>query len=175
MTKFLRISMIMLLITLLGACGTNRNHDNTTTTNKATETTTTTPTTPTTNETVTNETTTTPTTTGTTEHKLELADDVADKIAKMKDVERAHVIVTNNNAYVGVELKKGVNASKELEDKIADEVRAEKNFKNVYVSTNPDFAKEFAGYREKITANEPVEGFFEQFTATVNRVFPHAH
>lgn len=158
----------MLLITLLGACGTNKNNDNTNTTNNATDTNT--DTTTTTDETTTND------TNGNTDHKLELADDVADKITEMEEVESANVIVTDNNAYVGVELKEGVNASEELENKIADEARATNaNFNNVYVSTNPDFAKQFTEYGEKIRANEPVEGFFDEFSDTVKRVFPDAH
>ena len=108
-------------------------------------------------------------------HKLEVADDVADKITKLEEVESANVIVTDNNAYVGVVLKEGVDGTEELENKIADEARkANADFNNVYVSTNPDFAKQFTEYGEKIRANKPVEGFFEEFSDSVKRVFPDA-
>ena len=73
-------------------------------------------------------------------------------------------------------LKEGINGNEELENKIADEARtANANFDNVYVSTNPDFAKQFNEYGEKIRANEPVEGFFEEFSDSVKRVFPDAN
>lgn len=112
----------------------------------------------------------------TTDQKVELADDVSDKIVGMEEVESANVFVTDNNAYVAVVLKNCTNATEELETKIADEARATNaDFKNVYVSTNPDFSKEFTDYGDKIRAGEPVEGFFEEFSDTVKRVFPDAH
>ena len=40
-------------------------------------------------------------------HKVELADDVADKITGMEEVKSANVFVTDNNAYVAVDLKEG--------------------------------------------------------------------
>lgn len=108
-------------------------------------------------------------------HKLEVADDVAEKITGLEEVESANVIVTDNNAYVGVVLKEGVDGNEELENKIADEARTvNRDFNNVYVSTNLDFAKQFTEYGEKIRANEPVEGFFEEFSDSVKRVFPDA-
>ncbi len=109
-------------------------------------------------------------------HKIAVADDVADKIVKMKDVKSANVIVTDTNAYVAVVLKEGANGSEVTENKIADEVRsANATFKNVYVSMNPDFVKQMNDYGNKIRANEPVEGFFTEFSDAMKRVFPDAH
>lgn len=181
MNKLLKISMTMLLVGSLAACGTNKKDENNVADNN---TTTTTDNTADTNTgtgtgmgTTTNETTNNGTTTGETHaQKVELADDVADKIKGMEEVKGANVFVTDNNAYVAVDLKEGVNASEELENKIGDEARATNaNFKNVYVTTNPDFTKQFNEYGEKIRANEPVEGFFKEFSDTVKRVFPDAH
>ncbi|TQR16594.1 YhcN/YlaJ family sporulation lipoprotein [Psychrobacillus vulpis] len=172
MSKMLRVSITLLLISSLMGCGMNKNandNDKNDTANNTTDTTV--------NEGTTNDqTTTNENATGTSEQKLELADDVADKITEMDEVESANVIVTNNNAYVGVMLKEGVDGNEELENKIADQARATNaDFNNVYVSTNPDFAEQFTEYGEKIRANEPVEGFFEEFTDTIERVFPDAH
>lgn len=173
MNKLLQISMIMLLVGSLAACGTNKKDDNVadnsaTTTDNAADTN------------INTDTDTVETNTddanGNEGHKVELADDVADKITAMEEVESANVFVTDNNAYVAVELKEGVDASEDLETKVADEARATNaNFNNVYVTTNPDFTKQFNEYGEKIRANEPVEGFFEEFSDTVKRVFPDAH
>ncbi|MGE7837939.1 YhcN/YlaJ family sporulation lipoprotein [Viridibacillus arvi] len=171
MSKILQLSMVVLLMGSLAACGTSKTSNETATNETAKEETTNKG-----NETVKEEETTTEKTPTNNEHKLELADDVADKIAEMKEVEKANVIVTNKNAYVAVTLKKGVNGDKAVEDKIADQARAANaDFKNVYVSLNPDFVKEMTQYGEKIRANEPVEGFFEEFSNTVKRVFPNAH
>lgn len=114
-------------------------------------------------------------TAGNVERKIEVADDAADKIAAMKEVASANVLVTNKNAYVGVELKKDVKESEALKKKIADEVRrVHAEFNNVYVSFNPDVAKRFTEYGTKIRAGEPVEGFFEEFTTSIHRMFPEA-
>ena len=110
------------------------------------------------------------------ENRLEVADEAADHIVKMEEVESANVIVTNRNAYVAVVLHEGVEGTKQLEDKIAEEARAaNKDFNNVYVSMNPDFVQQTTDYGKKIRAGEPVEGFFEEFSDTVKRVFPDAH
>ncbi|WP_318617190.1 YhcN/YlaJ family sporulation lipoprotein [Sporosarcina sp. YIM B06819] len=110
------------------------------------------------------------------EKRLEVADEAADRIVKMEEVESANVIVTNHNAYVAVVLHEGVEGTKQIEDKIAEEARAaNKDFNNVYVSMNPDFVKQTTDYGNKIRAGEPVEGFFEEFSDTVKRVFPDAH
>ncbi|NYF24438.1 YhcN/YlaJ family sporulation lipoprotein [Sporosarcina sp. JAI121] len=109
-------------------------------------------------------------------HELALADDVADKIVEMDEVESANVIVTNENAYVAVVLNEGTDDTEAIENKIADEARsANADFKNVYVSMNPDFVKQMNDYGTKIRSNEPVEGFFEEFSDSVRRVFPDAH
>lgn len=114
--------------------------------------------------------------TGTEEHKIEIAEEAADNIVKIDGVEYANVLVTDNNAYAGVMLKEGVEGTKEMENQIADEVRAANTqINNVYVSLNPDFAKQMTDYGDKIRAGEPVEGFFQEFTDAVGRVFPDAH
>ena len=105
--------------------------------------------------------------------KVEVADEVADKITELEEVESASVLVTDNNAYVAVELKEGVDESEELKTKISDAAKAENgDFNNVYVSANPDFTKQFKDYGDRIRADEPIEGFFDEFTDTVERVFP---
>ncbi|MFF2755537.1 YhcN/YlaJ family sporulation lipoprotein [Psychrobacillus sp. NPDC058041] len=167
MGKIIQISITLLLISSLVGCGTHKTANNTPTTETPVGSSATT----TTKETVTN----TDVNQNNTD-KLELADDVATKITEMKEVESASVIVTNKNAYVAVTLKKDVNDSEALETKIADQARATNaNFNNVYVSTNPDLAKQFTEYGEKIRANEPVSGFFKEFSDTIKRVFPDAH
>ena len=115
-------------------------------------------------------------TNGTEAQEVELADEVADKIAEMEEVESASVLVTDNNAYVAVELSEGTEETDEIKTKISDAAKAENaDFNNVYVSANPDFAQQFRDYGDRIRADEPVEGFFDEFTETVDRVFPDAN
>lgn len=170
----MKIAFMMLLIGLLTACGTNKDKA------EETNTDTTTGKMDNVNEgmnesndvasdgTVGNE-----GTNNTAGNKVELADQVANKITELEEVKMASVLVTDNNAYVAVDLKEGTNETEELKTKIADAAKAEDaNFKNVYVSANPDFTKQFKDYGDRIRANEPVEGFFDDFTNTVERVFP---
>lgn len=108
------------------------------------------------------------------ERHVTVEDKVADKITALEEVESASVLVTDNNAYVAVELSEGTEETEEIKNKISDAAKAENaNFKNVYVSANPDFTQQFRDYGDRIRADEPVEGFFDEFTDTVERVFPN--
>lgn len=116
------------------------------------------------------------------ESRMDLADDAANKVNELDEVESSTVIVTDRNAYVAVVMSNaGDNAdaneevSKDLEDKIAEKVReADNNIENVYVSLNPDFVERMTGYGKRINEGEPVEGFFEEFGEAVRNVFPDA-
>ncbi|MEK3952229.1 YhcN/YlaJ family sporulation lipoprotein [Psychrobacillus sp. FSL K6-1464] len=113
------------------------------------------------------------TTNDTNAQDVEVADQVADKITELEEVESASVLVTDNNAYVAVELKEGTEETEEIKTKISDAAKKENaDFKNVYVSANPDLSQQFKDYGDRIRADEPVEGFFNEFTDTVDRVFP---
>ncbi|MDZ5610235.1 YhcN/YlaJ family sporulation lipoprotein [Bacillus pseudomycoides] len=107
--------------------------------------------------------------------RLEVADKAADRIIELEEVERANVIVTNRNAYVAVVLRNRDNLTNQLENKIADQVRAtDADIRNVFVSANPDFVNRMRDYTEKVNKGEPVEGLFEEFNEAVRRVFPNA-
>lgn len=111
------------------------------------------------------------------DQNIDVADDVADRIARLDEVERAYVLVTNRNAYVAVRLtdRSNNNLTRSMERKIAREARkANKQIDNVYVSENPDFYDRMRGYRNDINNGRPVSGFFDEFTETVRRVFPTA-
>ncbi|XKI11885.1 YhcN/YlaJ family sporulation lipoprotein [Sporosarcina sp. ANT_H38] len=169
MTKMLRVFGTMLIIFSLMGCGTKNTeevNDNAVGTETETDV----------NDTTNNDSTTDANVNDESDQKLEVADDVADKIVEMEEVESANVIVTDTNAYVAVVLKEGADGSEVTEDKIADEVRsANAAFKNVYVSMNPDFVKQMNEYGTKIREDKPVEGFFEEFSDAMKRVFPDAH
>lgn len=169
MTKTLRIVATLLIIFSLMGCGMKKNNE---AENNAADTNT---------EPVVEDNTATDTTTDAnlateSNHELAVADDVADEIVEMEEVESANVIVTDENAYVAVVLKEGTEGTEQIENTIADQTReAHTNFKNVYVSVNPDFVKQMNDYGTKIRNNEPVAGFFEEFSDAMRRVFPDAH
>jgi len=108
-------------------------------------------------------------------NRMDVADRAAEKIAQMREVDRANVIVTDNNAYVAVKLadNAGNNLTADIEKKISDMVKAtNRGINHVYVSVNPDFYKRTASYAEDIRDGRPVEGFFNEFGELVRRVFP---
>ncbi|CAF1873634.1 sporulation lipoprotein, YhcN/YlaJ family [Bacillus subtilis] len=109
--------------------------------------------------------------------KLEVADEAADKVTDLKEVKHADVIVAGNQAYVAVVLTNGNKGAVEdnLKKKIAQKVRStDKNIDNVYVSANPDFVERMQGYGKRIQNGDPIAGLFDEFTQTVQRVFPNA-
>ncbi|MBS4216792.1 YhcN/YlaJ family sporulation lipoprotein [Bacillus sp. FJAT-49711] len=110
-------------------------------------------------------------------NRIDVADNIADEITKLKEVDTANVLVTRRNAYVAVKLSnKGNNEmSSTVQRKIAKQVRdVDNNIDNVYISENPDFFNRMTGYRNDINAGRPVSGFFNEFSDTVRRVFPNA-
>jgi YhcN/YlaJ family sporulation lipoprotein len=109
--------------------------------------------------------------------RLKVADEAADRIAKLDEVDNANVIVTNRNAYVAVVLKNEANGevTDPLKEKISDQVRAtDRDIRNVYVSSDPDFVNRMEGYGNRINEDATRNGLFEDFTETVRRVFPNA-
>lgn len=111
------------------------------------------------------------------DQNVDVADDVADRITGLDEVERAYVLVTNRNAYVAVKLTDRANnkLTRDTERKIAKEARkANDRLDNVYVSENPDFYNRMEGYRNDINNGRPVSGFFDEFTETIKRIFPNA-
>ncbi|MCM3793499.1 MULTISPECIES: YhcN/YlaJ family sporulation lipoprotein [Priestia] len=108
--------------------------------------------------------------------RLEVADKAAERIAKLNEVDTANVIVTNRNAYVAVVLKNEANneVTDRLKKKISDQVKAtDKDTRNVYVSSDPDFVNRMEEYGNRINEDATRNGLFEDFTETVKRVFPN--
>ncbi|WP_027409387.1 YhcN/YlaJ family sporulation lipoprotein [Anoxybacteroides tepidamans] len=109
--------------------------------------------------------------------KMEVAETAAARVANLKEVREANVIVASRNAYVAVILSDHLKGqmTKDVERKIANTVKqTDRDIDNVYVSTNPDFVQRMADYSNKLQHGKPVRGLFEEFSETVKRVFPTA-
>ncbi len=109
--------------------------------------------------------------------RMNVAEKASDRIAAMKEVDRAYTVTTDNNAYVAVVLagNPNRNLSDKLKNKIADKVKKTDNdIDNVYVSENPDFADSMRDYVDRIQRGEPIAGFFNEFGNMTRRVFPNA-
>ncbi|KAB2330234.1 YhcN/YlaJ family sporulation lipoprotein [Cytobacillus depressus] len=106
--------------------------------------------------------------------RMRVADEVADRIVALPEVDKANVIVTNDNAYVSARLVNNTNGlSRDVERKIADQVKAaDPNINDVYCSVNPGFYNQMTNYSNNIRNGRPVEGFYNDFTTSVRQVFP---
>lgn len=105
---------------------------------------------------------------------MRVADKVADRIAAMKEVDAANVLVTENNAYVAAKLEPGQELSNKLERKISNHVKSvDGDIDNVYVSVNADFYDRTTTYAQDIRQGRPISGFFNEFTETIRRLFPN--
>ncbi|MFF2450090.1 YhcN/YlaJ family sporulation lipoprotein [Neobacillus sp. NPDC058068] len=114
---------------------------------------------------------------GNNQSKMRVADKAADKVADLPEVDRANVIVTENNAYVAARLDRSSRneMTSTIEDKISRAVKSvDRDIDNVYVSVNPDFYDRMNNYAGDIRNGRPISGFFNQFTDTIRRVFPNA-
>lgn len=176
MKKLAMFPLSLLLVFSLLGCGTKDDDKNTTNDNTVNDKNTTTDTTNNDNATDDNsENGTTDGNDGMTNSNVEVADDAAEKITAMDEVDSSNVLVTDNNAYVGVVLKEGTEETDELKQKISDEVRnVHSEFDNVFISFNPDVAQSLTDYGDQIRAGDPVEGFFEEVADSINRMFPEA-
>ncbi len=170
MTKLLKPFLILVLVGFLAACGNNDDKKDENTTN----------TTDTTNDMSTGEGAGAGTENGDVssngDQKVDVADDVAEKIAELDEVDAASVIVSESNAYVAVRMKDGNEGSEDLEKRIGDKAReAGRDFDHVYVSLDPDFVERMSEYGNQIRAGEPIEGFYDEFKTTLEDVFPDSH
>jgi len=114
------------------------------------------------------------------EENYDVADEIADRVtSEVDDIERAYVLTMGNNAYVACQLDndnreaRNDDVSDKLEREVTDAVQdADKDIDNVFVSSNPDFIDLTSNYMRDIDRGEPIEGFFDQFTEMIERIFP---
>ncbi|NOU73774.1 YhcN/YlaJ family sporulation lipoprotein [Paenibacillus sp. LMG 31458] len=112
---------------------------------------------------------------GNEDNRIQIAKEAATKITELDSVKQANVLVTKRKAYVAALLKNDQQLTRDIEDQIANKVRAtDPNIQNVYVSTSPELADRFNTYVLDVQQGRPVAGFVEQFKEIVARVFPSA-
>lgn len=124
--------------------------------------------------------------------KMVRADEIVRKLEAMKDIESANVLLTDQNAYVAIELESSANQngnrtysqfnSMEDSDQVSDKIKQKvsdtikkmnPDIENVYVSANPDFMDRMNGYMEQLDDGKPVRGFINEFNTMVERMFPN--
>ena len=109
--------------------------------------------------------------------KIIVANRAADKVTRLSEIKQANIIVTDNNAYVAVQLegstRKQMTAT--TRSKITKAVKSvDANIDNVYISIKPQFYKRMTGYTEDIRHGRTSSNFIDEFSDTIRRVFPDA-
>ncbi|MCP3762374.1 YhcN/YlaJ family sporulation lipoprotein [Domibacillus sp. A3M-37] len=110
--------------------------------------------------------------------RFEAAEEAADRVAKLDEIDSANVIVADQTAYVAVVMSDGKNeeVTEDVENKIAEQVKSSDSaIQTVYVSANPDFVDQMKDYGQRIREGDPVGGLVDEFSDMVRRVFPDAH
>lgn len=126
-------------------------------------------------------------------YKIDMSDTAAERVAALKEVQSAYVMLGDKNAYVAINLhdhvQHGTTAGQgqvgtyatteamevpsELKQKVAAEVKKVKaDVEHVYVSANPDFVGRMTGYMNDVRAGHPIQGLIVEFNAMVERIFP---
>jgi YhcN/YlaJ family sporulation lipoprotein len=132
--------------------------------------------------------------------KMQVSQQIADRIAALDDVDSASVLLAGRNAYVAVVMPSGqgkgtgaganmgkgnagntggsqalstFDAPQQIKERIASQVRAiNPNIRRVYVSANPDFVSRMNGFAQDVMSGRPVSGFLDEFNTLVQRIFP---
>ncbi|WP_082860580.1 YhcN/YlaJ family sporulation lipoprotein [Domibacillus aminovorans] len=109
------------------------------------------------------------------ELQLELPRSEATRIADMKQIEQAHVIIQGHKAYVALVLNDTAEAVPvPIEEKISDLLMDEDpQIEEVFVSAKPEFVKYMAEFEKRLTAGEPSKDFIDEFGNTVRKIFPN--
>ena len=104
-----------------------------------------------------------------------LATKLASAAEKVEGVKWATVVVSGSTAFVGLEIKPGIEAKKtnEIKSKVADAVkRADARIKAVNVTTDPNLVTRLKKIAEGIRAGKPISSFTRELTEITRRMVP---
>ncbi|MCR4442289.1 MAG: YhcN/YlaJ family sporulation lipoprotein [Peptococcaceae bacterium] len=100
---------------------------------------------------------------------------IADKISAMKEINTATVVLADNKAWVGVDLKAGVanKLTNAVKNEITRLVKAEdKSVDTVYVTADADMVTRLKEIARDIAAGKPVSGFLDELNEIGRRITP---
>ncbi|MDN4594848.1 YhcN/YlaJ family sporulation lipoprotein [Polycladomyces subterraneus] len=108
---------------------------------------------------------------------LRVANNVANAVSRLKEINSAVVFLTDRTAYVAVVLEKDYRAglTGRLKSKVAKQVRRiDPSVRTVYVSANPDFVNRMRNYARDVQQGHPIAGLIDNFRKMIQRTFPTA-
>ncbi|MCR4429699.1 MAG: YhcN/YlaJ family sporulation lipoprotein [Tepidanaerobacteraceae bacterium] len=104
-----------------------------------------------------------------------LASKLASAAEKVEGVKSATVVVSGSTAFVGLEIKPGVEAKKteEIKTKAADAVKnADTRIKAVNVTTDPNLITRLKKIAEGIRSGKPISSFTKELAEITRRMLP---
>jgi YhcN/YlaJ family sporulation lipoprotein len=105
------------------------------------------------------------------------AEAIAAKIRQISDIDRAQVVLTDQNAWVGIRLKGQVEGSltDEKKTEVSDLVKQEdSSVKTVYVTSDADMVERLESIGTEIASGKPVGGFAAELEEMGRRITPSA-
>jgi YhcN/YlaJ family sporulation lipoprotein len=108
---------------------------------------------------------------------LRVANDVANAVARLKEIDSSVVFLTDHTAYVAVVLAKDYRAglTGRLKSKVSRQVKkTDPSVRTVYVSANPDFVARMRDYARDVQQGHPIAGLIDNFRKMIQRTFPTA-
>ncbi len=103
------------------------------------------------------------------------AREIAKKIERLDNVDRAYVLISGNTAIVGIDMDRNVEGqiTRDLKDRIEKIVKDTKNdIENVSVTADPDLFTRIRNMAEDIVNGRPISGFAEEFEEILRRINP---
>ncbi|MFA5536556.1 MAG: YhcN/YlaJ family sporulation lipoprotein [Bacillota bacterium] len=103
------------------------------------------------------------------------ADKIADNVNKIQGVEKSHVVLSENTAYIGLDLEK--DAEGNLVDKVKKEAEAEakktdSKLKNIMVTTDTDSVERIKKVAEGVKEGKPLSSFGKELEEIGRRLKP---
>lgn len=103
------------------------------------------------------------------------ANDLAQKIANLKEINNASVLISGNSCIVGVDIKDNISGqmTKDLKQKIQRIVRnTDNSIKNISVTADPDLFTRISNMATDIANGKPISGFGKEFEEILRRITP---
>jgi len=105
----------------------------------------------------------------------ERAKEIAEEIGEMKNVNNATVVITENQAWVGVDLAADLEdeMTDEMKDEITELVKEEdKEIDRVYVTADADTVTRLRNIARDIADGKPISGFVNELNEIGRRLTP---
>ncbi|BCJ85937.1 YhcN/YlaJ family sporulation lipoprotein [Effusibacillus dendaii] len=107
--------------------------------------------------------------------KFREAQNIANALVGRHNIQRASVFVTDQTAYVAVDIPNTVQGqlTDQIKNSVANEVRrVDPSVQQVYVSADPAVMQQFQGFSNDIRNGQPIQGLYTRFTEVIRRMMP---